>query len=173
MEIALSDYTLRQAKAPWSWGRVHDIFRAFFWNGARSNPVANYEKERERKKQPEKSKLETKQKKARPRTTSDARARSNSKTRSQTRQCEKETRFKGCNVDWTTIDAWSMKSRERSCSKKQGQLEALSPLNVIQAAGHKGEMVWRNEVVDDVAGYHCQAWKCVVSNKGLQKQKKK
>ena len=37
---------------------------------------------------------------------------------------------------------------------------------------YKGEMVWRNEVVDDVVGYHCQAWKCVVSNIGLQKKKK-
>ena len=33
-------------------------------------------------------------------------------------------------------------------------------------------MEWRNKV-DDVAGYHCQAGKCVVRNIGLQKQKTK
>ena len=31
----------------------------------------------------------------------------------------------------------------------------------------------RKKSVNDAAGYHCQAWKCVMDNKGLQKQKKK
>ena len=36
------------AKAPWSWGRMHDFFCAFFRKDARSNPVANYKRKREK-----------------------------------------------------------------------------------------------------------------------------
>ena len=44
-------------------------------------------------------------------------------------------------------------------------------MNVTQAAGQKER--WREQIsLDDVAGYHCQALKCEVNNKGLQKQKK-
>ena len=33
---------------------------------------------------------------------------------------------------------------------------------------------WREDkCVNDVAGYHCKAWKCVMNNKGLQKPQKK
>ena len=41
---------LTKARAPWSWGRMHDIFFAhsFGKKGARSNPVANYERKREK-----------------------------------------------------------------------------------------------------------------------------
>ena len=34
---------LKEAKAPWSWGRMHDILSCILSEGARSNPVANYE----------------------------------------------------------------------------------------------------------------------------------
>ena len=44
------------AKAPWSWERMHDIFFGHsFGRGARSNPVANYERKGEKKTAREKS----------------------------------------------------------------------------------------------------------------------
>ena len=45
----------------------------------------------------------------------------------------------------------------RVAARNKGSWSSSS-LNVTQAAGHKER--WREDIsVDDVAGYHCQAWK--------------
>ena len=65
---------------------------------------------------------------------------------------------------WTTIDTlthetWSIQ-------------EEWVAARAVGAHLHWMLMEWRKNKVDDVAGYHCQAWKCVKSNIGLQKAKK-
>ena len=59
---------------------------------------------------------------------------------------------------------------ERIVEARKNELEGLiAPLNVSKAANSRrdGENIYK--CVNDVAGYHCQACKCVMSNKGLQK----
>ena len=66
------------AKAPWSWGRMHNILSFLHsFGGAQDRIPSPITKKREKPAREKKSKLETKRKKkARPRTTIDARARS-------------------------------------------------------------------------------------------------
>ena len=76
---------------------------------------------------------------------------------------EQETRFEGCRMwierPFMTRETWSIQEM-RVAARNKGSWSSSS-LNVTQAAGHKER--WREDIsVDDVAGYHCQAWECVM-----------